>query len=88
MTGKIKSLICEERENDTFPFPWSEKSCLDFLRLYKVDGFAESHQRAPGRAPKSMTGHHNRTHMGARIRDRLSMSLIREKIENHAFHFS
>ena len=30
-----KSLICEERENDAFPFPWSRKSRQDFLRPYQ-----------------------------------------------------
>ncbi len=34
-----------------------------------------------------MTGHHNRTRVGARIRDRLSMSLIHEESENDTFRF-
>jgi hypothetical protein len=28
---QCKSLICKESENDTFRFPWSKKSRLDFL---------------------------------------------------------
>jgi hypothetical protein len=30
-----KSLICEERENDTFRFPWSQKFRLNFWRGYQ-----------------------------------------------------
>ncbi len=33
---QCKSLICKESENDTFRFPWSKKSRLDFLRPYQV----------------------------------------------------
>jgi len=31
---RCKLLICEERENDTFRFPWSKKPLRDFLRPY------------------------------------------------------
>ena len=43
---QCKSLICEESENDTFRFPWSKKSRLDFFaRLYrKLIGLQEVHQ--------------------------------------------
>jgi hypothetical protein len=32
---QCKSLICEESENDTFRFPWSQKSRMDFWRGYQ-----------------------------------------------------
>ena len=32
---QYKSLICEESENDTFRFPFSQKSRSDFLRGYQ-----------------------------------------------------
>ena len=33
-------MICKERENDTFPFPWSQKSRLDFWRPYQCPAFS------------------------------------------------
>jgi len=32
---QLKSLICEESENDTFRFPWSKKPRMDFLLPYQ-----------------------------------------------------
>ena len=37
MIEKLSS-IREERENDTFPFPWSRKSRLDLLRPLQSSG--------------------------------------------------